>query len=224
MSATRSLAQRDDADDDRRPMLRGVLHLITAILAPVGLVTLILLADSPRRYVGGAIFATTLILLYASSAQYHLVPWSRRWHGVAKRVDHSMIFVLIAGSYTPFCLVVLSYAWGIPMLSVVWTLAGLGVLMVVAYPRAPRWLTTALYLALGWIAIVAIVPVVRSLDAAPLTMLAAGGAMYTLGALVYAMRRPDPFPRVFGFHEVFHVFVIAGSAIHFALVAAYVMR
>jgi hemolysin III len=206
-----------------KPLLRGVTHLVTALLAPAGLVTLLLLADSPRAYVGASIFATSLILLYGSSANYHLGPWSRRWDGAMKRIDHSMIFVLIAGSYTPFCLVVLDNAWGISMLAVVWSLAGVGVLMKIAWPYAPRWLSTDLYIALGWIAIVAVVPLVQSLDAGPLAMLGLGGALYTIGALVYALRRPDPFPRVFGYHEVFHAFVIAGSAVHFALVAAYVM-
>ena len=214
---------RTGASADAKPLLRGMLHLVTAILAPAGLVLLLLLADSPRRYVGASIFATSLILLYASSANYHVVPWSERLHGVMKRIDHSMIFVLIAGSYTPFCLVVLDDNWGIPMLAVVWTFAGLGALVTNIWPNAPRWLSTGLYLALGWIAVVAAVPVVHSLDAGPLAMLAAGGAFYTVGAVIYALKRPDPLPRVFGFHEVFHACVIAGSALHFALVAAYIV-
>jgi hemolysin III len=206
-----------------KPLFRGVLHLAMAILAPAGLVLLLLLADSPRRYVGAAIFATSLMLLYTSSANYHVVPWSERFHGVMKRIDHSMIFVLIAGSYTPFCLVVLDDSWGIPMLVAVWTLAGLGALVTNIWSDPPRWVSTGLYLALGWIAVVAAVPVVRSLDIGPLAMLAVGGGLYTVGAVIYALKRPNPWPRVFGFHEVFHAFVIGGSVFHFALVAAFVM-
>ncbi len=210
--------------NDPRPLFRGVTHLVTAILAPVGLVVLLLLADSPRAYVGASIFATSLILLYGSSANYHLAPWTRGRDSIMKRIDHSMIFVLIAGSYTPFCLIVLDNAWGISMLAVVWSLAGAGILMKIIWPYAPRLLSTGLYIALGWVAIVAVVPLLRSMDAGPLVMLGLGGALYTLGALVYAARWPDPFPRVFGFHEVFHAFVIAGSAVHFALIATYVVH
>jgi hemolysin III len=206
-----------------KPLLRGVFHLVMALLAPAGLVALLLLAGSPRAYVGASIYATSLMLLYSSSANYHLAPWSRRWNGAMKRIDHSMIYVLIAGSYTPFCLIVLGNAWGIPMLSIVWALAGLGVLMTIAWPYAPRWLTTGLYIGLGWVGVVAVAPLAQSLDATPLVMLAIGGLHYTVGGVVYAWRRPDPLPRVFGFHEVFHTLVIAGSLVHFTLVAAYLM-
>jgi hemolysin III len=205
-----------------RPKLRGVLHLITALLAPAGMVLLLLLADSPRGYVGASIYSTSVLLLYASSANYHLAPWPERLRKVMQRIDHSMIFVLIAGSYTPFCLIVLNNAWGIPMLSVVWTLAGVGVVVKNAWLSAPRWVGVSLYLALGWVGVVAAGPLMAELADGALFMLVLGGALYSVGAVVYAMRRPDPFPRVFGYHEVFHAFVIAGSAVHFALVAAYV--
>lgn len=205
-----------------RPLMRGTLHLAAALLAPAGLVALMFIADSPRRYVGAAVFATSLILLYASSASYHLVPWPDRLRGVMKRVDHSMIFLFIAGTYTPFCLIVLDYAWGIPMLAVVWTLAAIGVLSTILWPYAPRWLTVTPYLAIGWIGIIPAVQVVRVMSGGQLALLALGGALYTIGAVIYARKWPDPFPRIFGFHEVFHAFVIAGSALHFALVAIYV--
>ncbi len=207
-----------------RPLLRGTLHGAAALLAPAGLVTLLLLADSPRRYAGSAIFATSLLLLYASSASYHLAPWPARLRGAVKRIDHSMIFVLIAGTYTPFCLIVLNDRWGIPMLSVVWSLAGVGVLLKVLRPDAPRWLSVGLYLALGWIGVVASSQVVDGLPATAIAMLLIGGVLYSAGGIIYALRRPDPFPRIFGFHEVFHTFVIAASAVHFAVVAAYVVR
>ncbi len=207
-----------------RPILRGTLHGVAAALAPFGLLTLLLLARSPRQYVGAAVFATSLLLLYASSATYHLAPWSARLRRVMMRIDHSMIFVLIAGTYTPFCLVVLGNGWGIPMLSVVWTLAAAGILLKVLRPNAPRWLGVGLYIALGWVGLVAAAPVVSALPVTAIVLLVLGGQLYTVGAIIYALRRPDPFPRVFGYHEVFHTFVIAGSAVHFALVAAYVVR
>jgi hemolysin III len=143
--------------------------------------------------------------------------------GVMKRLDHSMIFALIAGSYTPFCLIVLPNAWGITMLSLVWTFAGLGMLLKVAWPFAPRWLGVALYLTLGWIGIIPAHEVASSLTAAELALLLAGGAMYTVGGIIYALRRPDPYPRVFGFHEIFHLCVVAGSLLHFALLAIFII-
>lgn len=206
-----------------RPLMRGTMHLVVAVLAPFGLVLLLLLADSPRRYVGASIFATSMTLLYTTSASYHLAPWPPRLRRIMMRIDHSMIFVLIAGTYTPFCLVVLSNAWGIPMLSVVWSLAGAGVLLKVRWPTAPRKLSVGLYLGLGWIGLIAAPAVATSMTAAALLMLIVGGLFYTVGAITYAMRKPDPFPSVFGYHEVFHALVIAGSAVHFVLIAAYVL-
>jgi hemolysin III len=211
-------------DPEPRPLLRGAMHLVVALLAPAGLVLLLLLADSPRRYVGASIFAASLMLLYTTSASYHIAPWSDRLRAVMKRADHAMIFVLIAGTYTPLCLVVLSTAWGISILSLVWTLAGLGVLLVIAWPSAPRWVTVAPYLAVGWVGVLPISQVLTNMPPLAITMLAAGGALYTVGAVVYARRKPNPFPRVFGFHEVFHTFVVAGTALHFTLIAIYVVR
>jgi hemolysin III len=204
-------------------MLRGVLHLVVAVLAPLAFLLLLSRADSPKRYVGASIFATSLLLLYASSANYHLAPWPDRLHRVWKRVDHSMIFVLIAGTYTPFCLVVLDNAWGIPMLAVTWSLAAAGALLKVIRPDAPRWLGVGLYMALGWIGIVPITEVVSSLAPPAIVLMMVGGLFYSIGGVVYGLRRPDPWPRVFGYHEVFHAFVIAGSTVHFVVVATWVV-
>lgn len=202
-----------------RPYLRGTLHGGVAILAPAAMVLLLLLADSPRGYVGAAIFATSLMLLYTTSASYHLAPWPARARRVVMRLDHSMIFILIAGTYTPFCLSVVGDAWGIPMLAFVWTVAILGVGLKVRRPDAPRWLSVSLYIGLGWVGFIAAWPVVNNLPAWGVAMLAGGGLLYTLGALIYARRWPDPRPRWFGYHEVFHAFVVVGSALHFSLIA-----
>ena len=206
-----------------RPMLRGAMHGVLAVLAPGGLVLLLLLADSPRGYVGAAIYATSVMLLYTSSASYHLVPWSSRLRSVAKRVDHSMIFVLIAGTYTPFCLILVGDAWGIPLLSIVWTLAAVGALIKIVWPYGPPWLSVALYVGLGWIGIVAVWPVVHTLHPLGIGLLMLGGLLYSVGSVAYATRWPNPAPRIFGYHEVFHVFVVAGSAVHFALIATYLL-
>jgi hemolysin III len=206
-----------------RPLLRGVFHAVAAVAAVGGIVLLVLLADSAGAYVGGAVFASSLVLLYTTSAAYHRITWKPRLRSLMKRLDHAMIFVLIAGTYTPFCLVVADTAWGISLLSVVWGLAGAGVIMKLAWPDAPRWLSVLLYLAVGWLALVATTELLSWFTLAPLLLLALGGLAYTLGGIVYAAGRPNPFPRVFGYHEVFHALVITGSALHFTLVALYVV-
>ncbi len=203
-------------------MLRGVFHLGAAFAAMAGTVWLMLLADSPTAYVGGAVFGTSLILLYWASAGYHRIAWTPMLRRLAKRLDHSMIFVLIAGTYTPFCLEV-SLAWGIPLLAVVWSVAGVGALMKVVWLDAPKWLSVSLYLALGWVGVVAASEVLAQFSAGPIAMLMLGGLLYTLGSLVYVAGRPNPWPRVFGYHEVFHGLVVAGSAVHFSLIAIYVL-
>jgi hemolysin III len=208
---------------DRRPLLRGYFHLAAAAAAVVGLVLLVLLAESPEAYIGGAVFAVSLVALYTTSATYHVVTWGNRMRGVMKRLDHSMIFVLIAGTYTPFCLLVASGAWGITILAVVWSIAVAGILLKMAWPNAPRWLGVGLYIATGWVALVAASEIANWFALVPLLLLAGGGILYTAGGVIYALKRPDPFPRVFGYHEVFHLFVIAGSLLHFTLIAGYLM-
>ncbi len=211
------------AHAEQRPLLRGYFHLGAAIASGVGLIGLLLLAHSPRAYVGGAVFALSLVLLYSVSATYHIVHWGRRMSGVLKRLDHSMIFVVIAGGYTPFCLIVLRGAWGISLLAVVWSLAAAGIALKVAWPNPPRWLGVGLYLATGWIALVAVGQFASWFTLFPALLLVGGGVLYSTGAVIYALRRPNPFPRVFGYHEVFHVLVIGGSVMHYALVAGYLM-
>jgi hemolysin III len=213
------------ADDftRERPMLRGVSHLTAAIAAMLGAPLLLLVADSPRAYVGGAIFGASLILLYGTSAAYHRITWTPLFRAIISRMDDSMVLVLIAGTYTPFCLLVLNNAWGITMLSVVWGVAGAGVIMNLARPARPRWLRVAFYVILGWLALVSAGELAARLSASPLALLVLGGVLYTLGGVVYAVRKPNPWPRVFGYLEVFHLLVIAGSALHYSLVAIYVL-
>lgn len=213
------------ADDFTRdqPLLRGVSHILAAVAATVGAVVLLLVADSPRAYVGGAIFAASLILLYGTSAAYHRITWTPLFRAVISRMDHSMVLVLIAGTYTPFCLVVLNNAWGITMLSVVWGMAGAGILINLAWPATPNWLRVTFYLIVGWLALVSSAELAAWFTVTPLMLLVMGGVFYTLGGVVYTIRKPDPWPRVFGHLEVFHLLVIAGSALHYSLVAIYVL-
>ena len=205
-----------------RPALRGSLHLVAAFAAIGGTVWLLLIAGSPTGYVGAAVFGTSLMLLYGTSATYHQIPWPERWRHIPKRIDHAAIFMLIAGTYTPFCLNV-SLAWGIPLLAVVWSLAVAGSLMMLVWPYGPRWLSFALYSGLGWVGVVGTWEVFAEYASSPIALLMAGGLMYTIGGVIYAMKRPDPWPRVFGFHEIFHTFVVAGSLLHFTAIAFYVI-
>jgi hemolysin III len=206
-----------------RPLLRGYFHLGAAIAAVFGCVALVLLADSPSAYVGGAVFAASLIALYSVSATYHTINWGRRMRAVLLRLDHSMIFVMIAGSYTPICLLALDRTWGISLLTAVWTLAAAGIALRVTWQSAPRWLGIGLYLATGWLGVVAASQMFAWFTAPSAALLISSGVLYTVGAIIYGLRYPDPFPRVFGYHEVFHVLVIAGSVLHYALVAGYLM-
>lgn len=206
-----------------RPLLRGYFHLGAAIAAVFGGAVLVLLADTASAYVGGVVFAVSLIALYSVSATYHTVHWGRRMSAVLKRVDHSMIFVLIAGSYTPICLLALDRTRGISLLAVVWTIAGAGIALKVAWPDAPRWLSVGLYMATGWIGVVAASQLFAWFTVPSAALLIGAGVLYSLGGMIYGLRRPDPFPRVFGYHEVFHVLVIGGSVLDYALVAGYLM-
>jgi hemolysin III len=206
-----------------RPLLRGVSHLLAAVAATMGAVVLLLVADSPRAYVGGAIFGASLILVYATSAAYHRITWTPLFRAIISRMDHSMVLVLIAGTYTPFCLVVLNSAWGITMLSVVWGVAGAGILINLAWPATPNWLRVTFYLTVGWLALVASAELAAWFTITPLMLLVVGGLLYTLGGVVYTIRKPDPWPRVFGYLEVFHLLIIAGSTLHYSLVAIYVL-
>lgn len=206
-----------------RPLLRGYLHLAAGFVAIVGCVVLMVLADSPRAFVGGAIFAASLTLLYFTSATYHLVSWGRKMSAVLKRLDHSMIFVLIAGSYTPFALLAVNGAWGISMLVVVWSIAIAGVVLKIAWPGAPRWLSVMLYVGAGWLALMYAAPLADWVEPVPTALMLAGGLIYTIGGVIYAARRPDPFPRFFGYHEVFHLLTVIAASLHFTVVAAYLM-
>jgi len=201
-----------------RPLLRGLLHLGACVAAIAGIVVMLLLAHNARGYVGAAVFGASLILVYGTSASYHRIPWGRRMGSVMRRLDHAMIFVLIAGTYTPFCLLALSNAWGIGLLSVTAGIATAGALTRLAWLNTPRRLAVLLYLAAGWVALVAASQIPQRLDTAPLGLLLLGGIAYSVGAIAYAAKRPDPWPRVFGYHEVFHSFTIAGSLAHFGAV------
>lgn len=198
-------------------MLRGYSHLIAALAAPFALLALLMIADSPRAYVGASLFGASLILLFSTSAGYHLLPWPPRVRLYVQRVDHSMIFVAVAGMYVPFCLQAMPLAWGISVLSVIGGLALAGILVKQAWFAAPRWLGVTSYVAVGWTAIVA-VPALQ-LGRGPMALLAISGVLYTVGAVCFATGRPRLAPSVFGHHEVFHAMVVAGTALIYGVIS-----
>ena len=206
-----------------RPLLRGVSHAVTFWIALAAAVALGVLAPSSEARIAAGIYGAGLCALFAASATYHRWRWDARWRPLLRRIDHSAIFVFIAASYTPVALLVLDGPLADVVLVVVWVGALAGVVMSVAWITAPRVLVAASYLALGWVAVAAMPQLVSRLPVAPLVLLAAGGALYSVGAAVYAARRPDPWPATFGYHEVFHALVIAAATVHFVAMAGWVI-
>jgi hemolysin III len=202
-----------------RPILRGRLHQVAFFVSIPAGIALVALARATAARVGAVVFAATLTGLYGVSAAYHRGQWSVSAQRLMKHLDHSMIFVFIAGTYTPVSLLALRPAWGIALLALAWSGAAIGVLITVL--RLERWgaVGFVMYLVLGWLAIVATPQLLHSLSRPELALLVIGGVLYTVGAVVLARQRPDPRPAVFGYHEVWHTFVVGASACHFALVA-----
>ncbi|HLH22174.1 MAG TPA: hemolysin III family protein [Chloroflexota bacterium] len=196
-----------------RPLLRGWSHAIAALGAVPALAALLgpSLADPPRA-VSLLVYGLSMIELLAVSASYHLRAWRPSVRATLRALDHASIFVLIAGTYTPIAFNVLAGGERVGVLVTVWALAAVGVTCSVRTHRLPRWARTGLYLAMGWVALIPAPSLVRALPGLAVGGLVAGGLFYTAGALVYVRRWPDPLPRVFGFHEVFHLLVIAGAA------------
>ena len=209
--------------DELVPILRGVSHAWAFWFALVAGIVLLALAPDADARIAALVYAVGLCALFVGSGLYHRWRWDPRWRPLLRRIDHSTIFVFIAASYTPIALLVLEGPLRVVVLIGVWAGALAGVAFSVAWIGAPRSLTAGTYLALGWFAVITIPQLVDRLPVVPLALLAAGGVLYTVGALVYAAKRPNPWPRTFGFHEVFHAFVIAAAAAHFAAMAGWVI-
>ena len=199
----------------------GLSHLVGAVLSVIGLIALLHVGIANHdvwQIVSFAIFGGSLILLYSASATYHLLNVSVRAEVVLRKLDHIMIFVLIAGTYTPICLIKLRGPGGYAMLTVVWSLAVAGVFFKVFYLNAPRWAYTGVYLLMGWMSLFIMVPLARAVGFRSLLWLLVGGAFYSLGAVIYGLKKPNLIPGWLGFHEIFHVFIIMGSLSHFYFV------
>jgi hemolysin III len=197
-----------------KPRLRGWLHAAMVPLAVAAGIVLIALAPNTQARIAAAVFSLTAWLLFGTSAVYHRGNWSPRVAAVLKRMDHSNIFLIIAGTYTPFALV-LPRREATQMLLIVWIGAIAGVLFRVLWVGAPRWLYTPIYVALGWVAVFYLQPLLHFGGPAVVTLIAVGGILYTVGALVYGIKRPNPSPRWFGFHEIFHTLTIAAFISHY---------
>lgn len=198
-----------------KPRLRGWLHLGMAPLALAASIVLIVLAPTTRGRIGALVFGISAVLLFTTSAVYHRGRWSPRVLAVLKRWDHSNIFLIIAGTYTPFALTLLPPDQARTLLIIVWSGALAGVAFRILWVGAPRWLYVPVYVALGWVAVFYFGPMLQHGGVAVVALIAAGGLLYTLGAVVYGLKRPDPSPRWFGFHEVFHTFTVLAFAAHY---------
>lgn len=214
-----------------REPVNGLTHLAGAILSVFGLVVLLVIAvenGNPRQVVAFSIFGASLVSMYCASAFYHSLKISERGVAHLRRIDHMMIYIFIAGTYTPICLLLLRGRLGIGLLIAVWSLAALGVLQTVAWMRAPQWFSTAVYIGMGWIAIFVIRPLLAAAPPGFFFWLLAGGVIYTLGAVVHATnwprRRTAGKPFLFGSHEIWHLCVMAGSFAHYWAILAYASR
>ncbi len=200
-------------------------HGLGALLAVAGMVLLIVwTASKPWHVVGFSIYGASLVVLFLASALFHGLHAHPRRIAQLLAFDQIAIYLLVAGTYTPICLVPLRGPWGWSLLGVVWGLAITGITLRVAWSRCPQWVHLALYLIMGWLAVIAFVPITTSLPAAAILWLVAGGLAYTVGAVVFAVQRPRLWPGFFSSHELWHVFVLGGSACHFVLMAGFVTR
>jgi hemolysin III len=211
-------------DPSAKPRFRGVSHQWAFFVSIVTGLALLLIAPNGEARAAAAIYSVSVCALFGTSALYHRINWrsisARRW---MRRLDHSMIFVLIAGTYTPFALVALDGKIATAILIVVWSGALAGVVLQLVWVDAPRALSAIVYLAMGWVALAAYPQMVDKVGITGTALVTAGGLLYSVGAIIYATKRPNPVPTVFGYHEIFHALVIAAAALHYAVVALIVL-
>ena len=202
----------------------GLTHLIGAVLSVIGLVVLVaraLPAGDPLQIFSFVVFGLSLILLYSTSATYHIINASKKTIAFFRKLDHGMIYVLIAGTYTPICLMLLRGRVGYTLLSLIWAIAICGIFLQTFLIKVPRWVYTLTYVLMGWLAVFALSPLVKATSLGSITLLLLGGVLYTIGAVIYATKKPNFFKDLVGFHEIFHVFVVLGSISHFMFIFLY---
>jgi hemolysin III len=204
-----------------KPRFRGVVHQWSFFVALAAGAALVAWAPAGRATAASAVYAGALAGLLGTSALYHRITWQPRARAWLRRLDHSMIFVLIAGTYTPFAVLVLDGTLSDVVLIGVWSGALAGIVFTLIWVEAPKWLTAACYVGLGWFSVIAVPQIVSRTGAGAAALLALGGVAYTVGAVIYARKRPDPRPATFGYHEIFHVLVVVAAAAHFTAVAVF---
>ncbi len=198
----------------------ALTHFIGFILSIFAVIQLVSSANklgSPLHVYAFAIFGASLILLYMASTLYHIIERPQRLSKVLHRIDHMMIFVLIAGTYTPICLIPLNGLFGLTLLTIVWVIAIAGIFFKIFWMNAPRWLNTGIYIGMGWIIIIAIFPLSNVLSSSSILWMFAGGIAYTIGGVIYGTKWPPITTKNFGFHEIFHIFVLLGSYCHYVV-------
>jgi len=206
-----------------REPVSGLMHLGTAIAAVLGLAALLWLGRSSlAKEISLLIYGLSLVLMFSASSAYHLIQSNARVVQWLRKLDHSAIYVLIAGTYTPICLHFFDGFWRWGMLGIIWGIALIGVMVKLFVIKAPRWITASVYLMMGWLSLAAIQEMVRAVPVGALAWLFAGGLFFTVGAIIYVTKKLDFVPGVFGFHEVWHIFVILGCTSHFIVIAAFV--
>ncbi|MBP1762918.1 MAG: rane protein, hemolysin III-like protein [Firmicutes bacterium] len=196
-------------------------HLLGIILSMIGTIVLLQQSHNLTDKIGLGIFGASLICLYTASTIYHALDVSDKVNLILRKIDHAMIYVLIAGTYTPMCLIALKGAWGTALLITIWVIAAAGIALTLLWFDAPRWLTTTIYVLMGWLCVIATIPLKQSVGMAGLGWLLAGGLLYTIGAVIYATKRPHITFGMDGIHEIFHVFVLGGSLCHYILMLLY---
>lgn len=204
----------------------SLTHFIAALLSIAGLVLLIcssVFNATVWHVVTFSIFGASLILLYTASSVYHFLNISEKITKILRKVDHMMIFILIAGTYTPICLIPLRGPWGWSLFGSIWGLALIGIFIKMFYNNLPRWISTIIYILMGWLVIIAIYPLIKTVPVPAVLWLVSGGIIYTLGALIYGLKWPKFNSKIFGFHEIFHLFVMGGSFCHYWLMYRYVI-
>lgn len=208
-----------------KTQVSGLIHFIGAELSIAALVVMVYLASvhgTATTVVSFVIFGACLILLYSASTIYHLLPEGTKARRVLRYIDHVMIYVLIAGTYTPICLVALRGIFGWVLFGMIWGIAGFGIVITCLWFNVPRKISTAFYIAMGWMVVIATVPLVKAVSWGGIFLLVMGGVMYTVGGVIYGLKKPDFKLKYFGFHEIFHVFIILGSLFHVLLMTNYI--
>ena len=206
-----------------KPRLRGVFHQWAFFLAiPLG-IALVLETETTRGRIAAAVFALSVVTMFGASALYHRPNWAPARRVWLRRLDHAGIYFLIAGTYTPVGLLVLHGAWQTVVLAIVWAGAALAILIKLFWIGSPKWLSAVVGIVLGWVGVVALPEVVKGAGLGCMFLILAGGIAYSVGAVVYALRRPDPYPAVFGYHEIFHLLTIVAVALQYSAIAFYVV-